>query len=107
VLVGLAIFGTAALVTRRRSHDGERAPAPHWRSLLSIAGGATSLLVLAEPLGFVVAAAVLFWLVARAFDARHALRDGIAAVCVAATAYVLFTYALDLPLPAGILARWL
>jgi putative tricarboxylic transport membrane protein len=107
VLAGLAIFGTAALA-RRRGHDAEPATAPlHWRSLLLIASGAVALLVLAERAGFVVAAAALFWLVARAFDARHALRDGIAAVGVAAAAYALFTYALDLPLPAGVLARWL
>jgi putative tricarboxylic transport membrane protein len=108
VLAGLAIFGTAALVARRRARPTERSDTtPHWRSLLSIAGGAALLLVLAEPLGFVVAAAVLFWLVARAFDSRHALRDGVAAVGVAAGAFALFTYALDLPLPAGVLARWL
>jgi putative tricarboxylic transport membrane protein len=108
VLVGLAIFGTAALVTHRRapSPAGAEVP-PHWRSLLSIAAGAASLLVLVEPLGFIVAAAVLFWLVARAFDARHAVRDGVAAVGVATAAYLLFSYALDLPLPAGVLGRWL
>jgi putative tricarboxylic transport membrane protein len=104
VLAGLAIFGTASLVARRQAP----AAAPlHWRSLLLIASGAVALLVLAERAGFVIAAAALFWLVARAFDARHALRDGVAAVGVAAAAYALFTYALDLPLPAGVLAAWL
>jgi putative tricarboxylic transport membrane protein len=108
VLAGLAIFGTAALVSRRRAHRTEPANATlHWRSLLLIASGAGLLLVLAERAGFVIAAALLFWLVARAFDARHALRDGVAAVCVAVAAYALFTYALDLPLPAGALADWL
>jgi len=108
VLAGLALFGTAALVARRRAHGAEPATTPlHWRSLLLIASGAVALLVLAERAGFVVAAAALFWLVARAFDSRHALRDGVAAVGVAAAAYALFTYALDLPLPAGVLAAWL
>ena len=108
VLAGLAIFGIAVLVARRRAHGAEPAAAPlHWRSLLLIASGAVALLALAERAGFVVAAAALFWLVARAFDARHALRDGVAAVGVAVAAYALFTYALDLPLPAGVLARWL
>jgi putative tricarboxylic transport membrane protein len=108
VLAGLAIFGTAVLVAHRRARTTEPAvTALHWRSLLLIASGAVALLVLAERAGFVVAAAVLFWLVARAFDARHALRDGVAAVGVAVTAYALFTYVLDLPLPAGVLAPWL
>lgn len=105
VLAGLAVFGIAALVARQRSRTTEPAAAAlHWRSLLLIASGAVALLVLAERAGFIIAAAVLFWLVARAFDARHALRDGVAAVGVAAAAYALFTYALDLPLPTGVLA---
>lgn len=108
VLAGLAIFGSAVLVGRARRRAAEPAAAAlHWGSLLLIATGAAALLVLAERAGFVVAAAVLFWLVARAFDARHALRDGVAASCVAAAAYALFTYALDLPLPAGMFAGWL
>jgi putative tricarboxylic transport membrane protein len=108
VLAGLALFGSLALVARRRTpRTAPEAVALHWRSLLLIASGAVALLVLAERGGFVFAAALLFWLVARAFDARHALRDGVAAVGVAAAAYALFTYALDLPLPAGVLAAWL
>jgi hypothetical protein len=54
-----------------------------------------------------VAAALLFWFVARAFDARHPLRDAVCAGGVAFGAYALFTYALKLPLPAGVLAPWL
>ena len=57
--------------------------------------------------GFIVAAALLFWLIARAFDARHPLRDAACALGVAVASYALFDYALDLPLPAGALGAWL
>ena len=57
--------------------------------------------------GFIVAAALLFWLIARAFDARHPVRDAACALGVAAASYALFAYALELPLPAGVLGAWL
>ena len=64
-------------------------------------------LLLAERAGFVIAAAVLFWCTARAFDPRRPLRDGIAAVVISLGAYVLFARVLQLSLPAGLLAGWL
>ena len=63
--------------------------------------------VLLERAGFVIAAAVLFWLAARAFDPRHPLRDGVFAVVLSAAAYVVFARVLQLSLPAGVLAGWL
>ncbi len=64
-------------------------------------------LVLAERAGFLIASAVLFWFVARAFDDRHPLRDAAYAVATSAAAYFLFADLLQLPLPAGVLAGWL
>jgi len=108
VLAGLLVFGVAAAVAALRTRRPTPARAPlHWRSLALVAGGIALNLLLAERAGFIVAAALLFWLVARAFDARHAVRDACWAVAVAVAAYALFTYALQQPLPAGVLARWL
>ncbi|HET7609383.1 MAG TPA: tripartite tricarboxylate transporter substrate-binding protein [Gammaproteobacteria bacterium] len=108
VLTGLALFGVAASVSvlRARNSAHERAPLP-WRPLALIGAGAALHVLLAETLGFIVAAAVLFWLVARAFDTRHPARDLGIALAVAAVSYALFDYALDLPLPAGVLGAWL
>jgi putative tricarboxylic transport membrane protein len=64
-------------------------------------------LALAERGGFVIASAVLFWCTARAFDARHPVRDGVGAIAVSVAAYLLFARALDVQLPAGLLAGWL
>jgi putative tricarboxylic transport membrane protein len=110
VLAGLAIFGTTALITtlraRRRVQPASARRAP-WRSVALIGVGVVSNLVLAEPAGFLLASALLFWFVARAFDERHPLRDAAFAVGISVGAYVLFTYALQLPLPAGVTAGWL
>jgi putative tricarboxylic transport membrane protein len=64
-------------------------------------------LLLAERAGFVIAAAVLFWCTARAFDARHPVRDAIAALGISLASYLLFARVLQLQLPAGILEVWL
>ncbi len=55
--------------------------------------------VLAERAGFVIAASLLFWCTARAFDDRHPVRDGIAALAISLTSYVLFARVLQLSLP--------
>ena len=108
VLTGLALFGVAAGVSLLRARKSAHEGTPlSWRPLALIGAGAALHVLLAETLGFIVAAAVLFWLVARAFDARHPARDLGIALAVAAVSYALFDYALDLPLPAGVLGTWL
>ena len=108
VLAGLAFFGVAAGVSlvRRRNHPRE-IEGLAFRPLALIGAGAALYVLLADSLGFIVAAALLFWLVARAFDARHPARDLAIALGVAVVSYALFDYALDLPLPAGVLGEWL
>ncbi len=64
-------------------------------------------MLLAERAGFVIAAALLFWFIARAFDPRHPARDAAWALAVAVASFALFDYALELPLPAGVLGDWL
>ncbi len=51
--------------------------------------------------GFIVASALLFWIVAIAFDGRHRRRDLAIAVMFSIAVYVVFTRGLNLPLPAG------
>ena len=108
VLTGLVLFGAAAAVAVLRGRKSAPVRDPlAWRPLALIGAGAALHVLLAESLGFIAAAAVLFWLVARAFDARRPARDLACAFAVAAASYVLFDYALDLPLPAGVLGTWL
>ncbi|HEY6359910.1 MAG TPA: tripartite tricarboxylate transporter substrate-binding protein [Vicinamibacterales bacterium] len=108
VLAGLALFGCAAVVNLR-THRIPNAEArwPKWRSVALIGVGVVLNLALAERAGFVVASAVLFWFVARAFDERRPARDAAFALGVSVAAYLLFARLLQLSLPSGWLAGWL
>lgn len=89
--------------------SAEAAGASHgrWRALALIGAAAALDLALVERAGFVIGSALLFWLVARAFDDRRPLRDAVCAVGVSVAAYLLFDRVLDVPLPAGALERLL
>ena len=97
-LLGRQVFRSAGA---RDTSSSPRAP------VVLLAAAVALHLLLLENAGFVIAAAVLFWLAARAFDPRHPLRDGCFAVGVSVSAYVLFARVLHLSLPAGLLAGWL
>jgi putative tricarboxylic transport membrane protein len=108
VLAGLALFGVGAAVDVRRSWvRSAEARWPRWRSVALIGLGIALNLALAERAGFVIASAVLFWFVARAFDERRPARDAFFALAVSVGAYLLFARLLQLSLPAGVLAGWL
>ena len=62
--------------------------------------------ILLESLGFVLTAALLFWLVARAFQSRRPWRDGAVALVLSLTVYLAFTRGLGLQLPQGVL-NWM
>jgi len=105
VIAGLVITG--ALLTLRVFRSALPANSAGRTPVILLAAAAVLHLLMLERAGFVLAAAVLFWLGARAFDPRHPLRDGAFAIGVSVTAYVLFAHVLHLSLPAGLLAGWL
>jgi putative tricarboxylic transport membrane protein len=106
VMAGLLMTGALLVRQMIASRGGAAVSAPRAPVAL-LAGAAVLHLLLLERAGFVIAAAVLFWLAARAFDPRHPLRDGLFAVGVSVSAYMLFARVLHLSLPAGMLAGWL
>jgi putative tricarboxylic transport membrane protein len=107
VIAGLLVTGALLLrqVVAARAGGGSAGAAR--TPVLLLAAAAVLHLLLVERAGFVIAAAVLFWLAARAFDPRHPVRDGLFAVGVSVSAYVLFARVLHLQLPSGLLAGWL
>lgn len=100
VLAGLMIFGLAAMIRISRSSASSTGGTSYGVTPLAlVAVGVVLHLLLAERAGFVIAATVLFWCTARAFDDRHPVRDGIAALTISLASYVLFARVLQLSLP--------
>lgn len=86
-----------------------RAPWPadavsDWRAVLTVVGSLLAFIVLLRPLGWIVAAAVLFWGVAYALGSRRPTFDISVALVVSSVVQLAFGYALGLNLPAGLLA---
>jgi putative tricarboxylic transport membrane protein len=100
--LGVCLVAAAPGAFRAARLSGARDTSPRWRALGPIAAGIAFELAFAERAGFVIASAVLFWCTARAFDARHPLRDAVVALIVSTSAYLLFARVLQLPLPAGV-----
>jgi putative tricarboxylic transport membrane protein len=109
VLAGLAICAVAALVFGRTATDTmPQVPRTRFAGTVSwIALALVINLVLAERVGFIVASASMFWLTARAFDDRHPFRDALVATMLSVCAYALFGRLLQLPLPTGVVERFI
>jgi putative tricarboxylic transport membrane protein len=103
--VGLLSMALAFAFRARRSRRLViEPPGAGWRAVILVAAGIAVDLAAIEYLGFILASIGLFWLTARAFDARHPMRDGAFAVVLSFAAYVVFVQFLDLSLPPGLLA---
>jgi len=109
VLAGLLVFAAAAFASVRRERRTQTTvvAAQRWRSVAYVGIGVLANLLLAERAGFLIASALMFWFVARAFDERRPWRDAAVAVALSASAYLLFSQVLQLSLPAGFAAEWL
>ncbi|PRI10079.1 tripartite tricarboxylate transporter TctB family protein [Leucobacter massiliensis] len=103
--------------------EGEAAAAPHtadasdddpadgaapqpgidWRSMAWIVGAFIGFALTLPWLGWIIAAALLFWCVARAFGAGRPLFNLLVGLTASSIAYIVFNMLLGLPLPSGIL----
>jgi putative tricarboxylic transport membrane protein len=75
-----------------------------WRAVLTVLGSLVAFMVLLRPVGWIVAAAVLFWGVAYALGSRRPLFDVSVALVMSSVIQLTFGYLLGLNLPAGFLA---
>lgn len=104
VALGLLLLGGALLVPalRRQAESAVAASAPlQWKALGILALAGALFLLLAGRAGFILAASLLFWLVARAFGDHRPLRDAATAVLLSIVVYAAFARGLGLALPAG------
>ncbi len=98
-VVGFGLLVSGGLLLARR---GSETRAPGNRRALGFVGlGAVADVVLLEPAGFVVASSILFCCAAHGFGSRRWARDAILGLAFSTGAYLLFTRALSLSLPAG------
>jgi putative tricarboxylic transport membrane protein len=72
--------------------------------MLTVLGSLVAFIVLLRPLGWILAAAMLFWGVAYALGSRRPVFDISVALVVSSVIQLAFGYALGLNLPAGFLA---
>ena len=74
-----------------------------WRCVAWAVGGFLAFAALLQFAGWILAAALLFWCVARAMDSRTPLRDVVVALTVSSIVYLAFGVALGLNLPSGLI----
>ncbi|WP_134773927.1 tripartite tricarboxylate transporter TctB family protein [Ornithinimicrobium flavum] len=77
-----------------------------WVSIAWCVGGFLAFALLLQPLGWILAGALLFWGVARGMGSRRPLLDVSAALLVSSAVYLIFAVGLSLPLPSGVLGGW-
>jgi putative tricarboxylic transport membrane protein len=116
ILVGSACVAALLIGKRTRAPS---APAANLRAVAWVAAGLLAFLLLLESAGFIIAAAVLFVAVMRAFGPAEAGADNtlqkwgaalagpLVAAIFSALVYLAFTRGLDLALPAGRLWSWI
>ncbi|MCZ2819325.1 tripartite tricarboxylate transporter TctB family protein [Modestobacter sp. VKM Ac-2977] len=108
VLTSLALFVDLARGRGGAAEEGEDVDptaTTDWPTVLKLTGSFAALVVLVEPLGWPIAATVLFAGAAWSLGARPWWRPVLIGAVLAFTTQVLFTQLLDLYLPAGPLER--
>ena len=103
-LLVLTLIYAASVVSNPGSGQGPAQAPVNWRGVGFVLGGVVLFAVLVGTVGFVLAEAVLFVCVARAFRSESLLWDVGIGLVLALTVFILFTAGLGLRLPAGLLA---
>ncbi len=105
---GLVLIGLLVLREAFFGHVAhERGMVLDWSAVALILAGLVVQIVLLLPLGWILATAVAFVVVARAFGSRRPLLDAAIGLALAAAAFVVFNHGLGLNLPAGWIAEGL
>lgn len=74
-----------------------------WRTVGLLVGGVVAFVLLLEPLGWIISAASLFWLVAYALGSRRPIFDAGVGLLFSSTIQLAFGAALGLNLPSGLI----
>lgn len=103
-----ALLALSALRELRSAPATEDAPRGRtvrldWPSLAWVVGSFLAFAFLLQVLGWIIAAALLFWCVARGFGSRRAIFDLLVGLTVSSLSYIAFDMALGMSLPSGVL----
>jgi putative tricarboxylic transport membrane protein len=112
VAVGLVLWGVAFLIrTTSLAPDDDLAEqaaaeeaATHWATVLTIMALLVIYVYALAPLGYALATALFFPVVARIMGSRNLLRDLLTGILLGLVIYIVFTRFLGVRLPAGLLA---
>lgn len=103
----LVVLGVSFLIAVRRGAEFPSAATPAERGVMPwILGGLAAAAAVIVPLGFPVAAALLFVFAARGFGSRQWARNALLGAGLGLVVYVVFSRALGVSLPGGPLDRW-
>ena len=109
VSIGLIVCGAAQLLRSTLLADEElgrhaaaEAAETEWTTPAAVMAALVAYVLVLEPLGYIVATALLFPVAARALGSRALVRDVVAGVVFAVAVDLLFTRVLAVPLPIGI-----
>lgn len=72
-----------------------------WPRLAWAVGGFAAFIVLLQPIGWIIAGALLFWCIAKALRSEHPVRDIAVALAFSSILYLVFAGLLSVNLPAG------
>ncbi len=102
IATGLLVTGLMMLIEVLRGSNRREVEPVNLKSFGILLLGLVSCILLLKPAGFIIAASIQFWLIARAFNSTRTLRDAVIAVILSASVYFIFTRGLGLVLPQGI-----
>lgn len=111
ILITIAIFALAALLVYQLLRHPEPVPADaveyrsysDWKTVAKVLIGFLAFALLLVPVGWLICAAFLFWIVAHALGSKRPLNDLGIAVVFSSCIQLAFGAALGLNLPGGIL----
>ncbi|MGF0312163.1 tripartite tricarboxylate transporter TctB family protein [Rhodococcus sp. IEGM1428] len=107
LLITIQLMVKPDVIDRGVDADGK----PHtgtvsnWRTLSITVGSVALFIALLDPLGWVLAGALLFWGVSIGLGGRRYVFDAAVALLVSSTVQIVFSAGLGLTLPGGVLAQ--
>ncbi|MCS5478704.1 tripartite tricarboxylate transporter TctB family protein [Corynebacterium sp. YIM 101645] len=103
LLIDISDVGEERVRRRYSKYTDDYATYSDWRTVGMVVGGIVLFILILHPVGWILSATALFWIVARALGSRRPLIDLGVALLFASVIQLAFNAGLGLPLPPGFL----